>query len=193
VTQPSVYSRASVIDAAFELIREKGWASVSTRSVARKLGSSTMPIYSHVKSVAELEKELRMKARDLLLGFQQRPYTADALLNLAMGYVIFARDERHLFRFLFLEKPEPIPLEELAGMRGSLTDQFGEDIAGGDALTGLSVRGQEALVRYSWIFTHGLAVLVNSGAFGSLSDDTLVEFLTDSGEAFYLWAERTTS
>ena len=54
--QPSVYSRQQIVDAAFELIREEGWPAVSTRAIAKKIGSSTMPIYSHVRSVDELKK-----------------------------------------------------------------------------------------------------------------------------------------
>ena len=60
MSQPGVYSWEQIIDAAPELIHEAGWSKVPTRSLAKKLGSSTMPIYSHVRSVEELEKEVRL-------------------------------------------------------------------------------------------------------------------------------------
>ncbi len=185
--QPSVYSYSQIIDAAFELTREKGWSAVSTRAIARKLGSSTMPIYSHVRSVEELEKELRLKARQLLRDYQQQRYTEHALLNLAFGYVVFARDEKNLFRFLYLERPNRFDLEDIEGMKESFFEQFGEGSEAGKALSELKASGQEVLIQYTWIFTHGLAMMVNSGAFDSYSDQVLLRYLMNAGEAFYLW------
>ncbi|TVR63966.1 MAG: TetR/AcrR family transcriptional regulator [Spirochaetaceae bacterium] len=191
--QPSVYSRESIVDAAFELIRESGWAAVSTRAIAKKLGSSTMPIYSHVKSIDELEKDLRLKARVHLREFQHRTYTEFPLLNLAFGYIAFARDERNVFRFLFLDRPDPIASGDLNGMKEMFYSEFGEDSDESQALSGMSPERQEALIRYTWIFTHGLAMLVNSGALGVVSDDTILTFLRNAGEAFYIWAANSDS
>jgi len=191
MTHPSVYSRRQIIEAAFELIRERGWSAVSTRAIARKLGSSTMPIYSHVRSVEELEKELRVKTRDLLKEFQKRPYTPEALLNVALGYIAFARDEANLFRFLFLEKPDPLDAATLTGMRDSFVAEFGADSDQGAALLQMSPAAQEALVQHTWIFTHGLAMLVNSGALGACPDSTILRLLSNAGEAFYHWASQT--
>ncbi len=185
--QPSVYSYDQIVDAAFELVREQGWSGVSTRAIAKKMGSSTMPIYSHVRSVEKLEKEVRQKARELLKEFQQRPYTEHVLLNLAFGYVVFARDEKKLFRFLYLEKPERLDLEDVSGIKESFFTQFGEQSEQVKALSEMQEAGQEAVVYYPWIFTHGLAMLVNSGAFGSNSDEMIMRYLKNAGEAFYLW------
>lgn len=196
--QPSVYSYSQIIEAAFQLIREQGWSAVSARAIAKKLGSSTMPIYSHVSSIEELEKKLRIKARELLKEFQQRQYTEHTLLNLAFGYVIFARDEKNLFRFLYLESPEMLDSEDTSVIKKTFFKEFGEDSAEGKALLEMKESGQETLVQYTWIFTHGLAMLVNSGAFGSNSDQAILRFLMDAGEAFYVWGinkeeERQTS
>jgi len=188
--QPSVYSREQVIDAAFELVREKGWNAVTTRAIAKKLGSSTMPIYSHVQSVEELERELRVKARELQKKFQKYPYTEHALLNLAFGYVVFARDEKHLFKFLYLDRPGEMDLENGEGMRNFFFLEYGEDSEEGRALMELKRSGQETLIQYTWIFTHGLAMLVNAGTFGTNSNQAIMQFLKNAGEAFYLWGSR---
>ncbi|MDW7738936.1 MAG: TetR/AcrR family transcriptional regulator [Bacillota bacterium] len=185
--QPSVYSRSQIVDAAYELIREEGWSSVSTRAIAKKLGSSTMPIYSHVRSVGELEKELRIKARKLLQEYQQRKYTEHVLLNLAFGYVTFARDEQYLFRFLYLESPEQLNLEDGISMKESFIREFGPDSNVAKALTAMEESGQDVLIQYTWIFTHGLAMLVNAGSFGKNSDQIILKLLMNAGEAFYTW------
>ncbi len=187
MVQPSVYSRLQIIEAAFKLVREQGWGAVSTRAIAKELGSSTMPIYSHVQSVEELEKELHIKARTLLKDFQRRMYTQHTLLNLAFGYVAFARDEKNLFRFLYLERPNRINMEDISAVKEWFFAEFGEQGGEAKALLELQASGQEALVGYTWIFTHGLAVLVNSGALGRCSDEDILDFLMNAGEAFYLW------
>ncbi len=184
--QPSVYSRYQIIETAFQLIREQGWSAVSVRAIAKKLGSSTMPIYSHMRSLEELENELRSKAQELLKKFQQRHYTEHALLNLAFGYVVFARDEINLYRFLFLEKPKKLDMEDGPEMKELFIAEFGEQSEAGKALAALQEAGQETMIQYNWIFTHGLATLVNSGALGSCSDQLILRYLKDAGEAFYI-------
>ncbi len=186
--QPSVYTRENIIDAAVELIREEGWPRVTTRKIATQMGASTMPIYSHVKSVEELEGELRAKVRNMLKDFQLRSYTDQPLLNLAFGYVVFARDEKQLFRFLYLDKPERIESGDLSGMRDSFFEQFGKESPVGAALSAMEEAGQEAMIQNTWIFTHGLAMLVNSGTLGKCPDEAILGYLQGAGEAFYLWA-----
>ena len=185
---PVTYTRERVVDAAFELIRESGWQSVSARAIAERLGSSTMPIYSHLRSIAEVERALREKARHLLRDYQTRQWTPDPLMDMAFGYIAFARDERHLFRFLYLERPDVVDEETLGKLSDSLDEQFGPDSAQATALAQLDASAHGALVTHTWIFTHGLAVLVSSGALGECSDETILGFLGNAGEAFYLWA-----
>ncbi len=191
--QPSVYSRSGIVDAAYELIRERGWSSVSTRSIAKKLGSSTMPIYSHVNSAGDLERELQGRAHRALLEYQNRAYTEEPLLNAAFGYVAFARDEPNVFRFLFAERQgapaaSGSPSEILSQMRETFVEQFGEESPAAVALTHMPAAAQEELVRYTWVFTHGLATLVSSGTLGSISDDQILSYLQRAGFAFYLAA-----
>jgi hypothetical protein len=149
-----------------------------------------MPIYSHLRSISEVERELQARARALLRDFQRRPWTDDALLSMAFGYVAFARDEKNLFRFLYLERPEVIAAGGLSNMKQFFDAEYGdrEDVAG--ALAAMEASGLEALIEHSWIFTHGLAMLVNSGQLGECPDETIVRMLRSAGEAFYLQAVR---
>ena len=188
--QPSVYTRENIIDAAVELIRKQGWAQVTTRKIARQMGASTMPIYSHVKSVDELEHEIRARVRSMLKDFQLRSYTDQPLLNLAFGYVVFARDEKQLFRFLYLDRPDLIESGNLTGIKDSFFEQFGQDSPVGAALSAMEASGEEAMIQNTWIFTHGLAMLVNSGSLGSCPDNTILGYLRGAGEAFYLLGSR---
>lgn len=185
---PVTYTRERVVDAAFELIRKSGWQSVSARAIADRLGSSTMPIYSHLRSIAEVEQALREKARGLLHDYQSRQWTPNPLMDMAFGYIAFARDEHHLFRFLYLERPDVIDEGTLGKLRDSFDEQVGEDGPQAQALAWLDAAAHNALMTHTWVFTHGLAVLVSSGALGECSDETILTLLGNAGEAFYLWA-----
>lgn len=185
--QPCVYSPEQILDAAFALLREHGWKQLSVRAVARRLGSSTMPIYSHVHSMEELGMRLRDRTLALQQGYQTRPRTGDVLLDLAVGYVLFARDEKHLFAFLYLDGPGPPP-EPAFSPREEFRATFGDESPPVQALAGISPGIQDTLIRYAGIFTHGLAMRVYAGHNGAPSDDTIQECLRDAGEAFALWA-----
>ena len=91
------FTAENVITAAFKLVREKGLDGLSAPSVAEKMGCSTMPIYSHFKNMQALEDEVIQKAWTLVVEYETRHYTGDRWIDQAMGYVLFARDERNLF------------------------------------------------------------------------------------------------
>lgn len=51
-----------IISAAFCVLRESGFAAVNARSVAKKLGCSTQPIYLCFKNMKELKAALTARA-----------------------------------------------------------------------------------------------------------------------------------
>jgi AcrR family transcriptional regulator len=186
--QPKVFSREQLINAAIDLIREKGHQALTARALAKQIGSSTMPIYSTMKSIPELEKELRPRVRSLLRSHQQKPYTDQALLNLAFGYITFARDEPRLFQFLYQHgqhgtagQPEP----DISDFRSRFLEEFGADSSEARALAAMDPDAQENLIHHTWIFTHGLAMLLNSGSYHA-GDEEILRRLRIAGEAFYL-------
>jgi AcrR family transcriptional regulator len=181
MTQKAQFTREAIIEAAFALTREKGWTEVTARSIAKRLGSSTMPIYSSLKSMEEIEAEVRARAEKLLLDFQGRDFGGDLSMNMAMGYVTFARDEPRLFRFLFTDRPvqvapDPgtaVPLDELmtSGHPVHLADQ-------------VPTAMNDPRILKSWIFTHGLAAMVSAGVL-HLPDTRIRSLLLESGRAFF--------
>ena len=55
-------SREAIVDAAVEVLRDGGFSTVNARSVAKKLGCSTQPIYSSFQNMGELKAALRARA-----------------------------------------------------------------------------------------------------------------------------------
>ena len=95
-----------ILENAFEMTREEGFASVTARKVAVRVGCSTQPIFRVYKNMEELWGEVYKKA---VLFFQDYydlfPKTGTVpFSNLGMAYIAFAKEEKNLFRLLFLSE-----------------------------------------------------------------------------------------
>jgi AcrR family transcriptional regulator len=186
VTQKVFFTSEAIVQAAFALTRERGWAAVSARSIAKKLGSSTMPIYSTMKSMEEIERLVRARAESVLSDCQRRPYTDNPVQNLAIGYVAFARDEKNLFRFLYVDRPVAATLENDREGAGQASEAQASAEVAAHLPEGLRMSLQDQRVLKSWIFTHGLASLVGNGVL-DLPDEKIRDLLLEAGGAFFLY------
>jgi AcrR family transcriptional regulator len=95
------FSREEIIEAAVKLVREQGWAGFSVQAVAKSIGGSTMPIYSHFANVRELEDAVSLKAMELLRERMLVERTGDRWIDQGVNYVRFAMEEKFLFRTLW--------------------------------------------------------------------------------------------
>ena len=96
-------SRDAIVDAAVEVLRQGGFSAVNARSVAKKLGCSTQPIYSSFQNMDELKAALRARAIALHTQRVQDSLRAHEgndtrYSSYGMGFVKFAAEEKQLFR-----------------------------------------------------------------------------------------------
>jgi len=162
----------AIVDAAIELVCECGWACVSARSIGRRLDCSTMPIYSQAGSMDRLKAAVVARANEMLVTEQKVRRTDNESLDLAVGYIAFARNEPRLFRFL-METPRNVENEEVQGI--PIVRQILDSISDTSAQTDFLLR--------TWIFTHGLADLLASGTV-TMTDDEIIRHLRAAGGAF---------
>ena len=104
-------TRQMILDTAFEMAREEGLANITARHVAERANCSTQPIFRSFASMDELTDEVYQRA----VAFFQNYYAVYPRLermpfcNLGMAYLAFAREEKELFRMLFVpSNPRPI-------------------------------------------------------------------------------------
>ncbi len=109
------YTRVEVIQAALALIRESGSLSLTARSLADRLGTSPKPIFGLFRNMEEVQQEVLAAADSLyqhrltlaMEGSEFPKYKASG-----MAYIRFAREERELFKLLFMrdrtEDPQPV-------------------------------------------------------------------------------------
>jgi AcrR family transcriptional regulator len=182
--------REQIIAAAIDLIRTGGWDAVSARAIAQGLGSSTMPIYSAIGSMDDLKQAAFVTAALMLSAAQRKPRTGNEALDLAVGYVAFAREEPGLFKFVMSIQrdmgPRLLEAVESPQRLGGIQDiEMVQSVLG----TLSAPKGKEDLLLRSWIFAHGLAQLVAEGTL-VLDEKEIVRHLQEAGGSFYLFEKR---
>ena len=121
-----MFTKEQVLDAAIELTREKGFSAVSARSLGDRLGTTSRPIFSHFENMADVQKGIISAANTLYQSFREKeiasgkyvPYKASG-----MAYIRFAKEEKELFKLLFMRdcsgeqiKENPEEMEALIGL-----------------------------------------------------------------------------
>ena len=165
-------SKEAIIDAAVEVLREGGAAAINARSVAKKLGCSTQPIYLSFQNMEELKAAMTQRAialhtrhvRDSLRVIEGSCYSRYS--SYGMGFVKFAAEEKHLFRWLYLDGEQFAPYQEdvlLPEIIAAMVSEYGYD-----------EKLAEKLHRDMAYYSYGLAILANTGHL-NLTDGELLE------------------
>ena len=150
-------TKEAMIDGAFQLIRENGHESLTARSLAVFLGCSTQPVMYPFPNLETLRDLVYQKAD----AFHSEYILSGAnLLEMGLRYIRFAREEPHLFRFLFQSG-------RFSGF--SLTDLIRAPEAGGilsavSAEEGLTAEEAVAFFEPLVAVVHGYASLIANNA-----------------------------
>lgn len=172
-------SKEAIVDAAVEVLRSGGASAVNARSVAKKLGCSTQPIYLSFQSMNELKAavtqqavalhtrhvrdSLRIREDNTTLYSQYSRYSSYGL-----GFVRFAAQEKHLFCWLYLDGKQPGPRQDdvlLPEIVGAIVDEYGYPAE-------LAQRLHRDMAYYSY----GLAILANTGHLNLTDAELLASF-----------------
>lgn len=169
-----------ILDTAFTMTREEGFANVTARKVAAKAGCSTQPIFRVYKNMDELWTAVYEKA----VAFFQDYYSLyprmgkTPFANLGMAYIAFAREEKHLFELLFVNggAQRRSMYEILNGDQGNVVYEINLARVSG-------CPDPSDIFMKMWIFIHGAACMTLTGDY-DLSDVQTLELLERSYEAF---------
>jgi AcrR family transcriptional regulator len=182
--------KEAILQAAWDLVREEGGPRLNARRLASRMETSTMPIYSAFGGMAELEGLLRYRIVAELEAWQKRSWSPNALLDMAIGYVVFAKEEPRLFLYLF----SALKGEELTGLKRPLdSPETGMRVSESpdylESLRAMARDTQNQFVFRTWVFVHGLANLLASGGL-SMEREEIVAHLEAAGAAFYQYHSR---
>ena len=152
-------SKETVIDAAVDVLREDGFSAINARSVAKKLGCSTQPIYHLFRNMEELktaltERAIQMHTQRVLDSLRSHEGNDSRYSSYGMGFVKFAAEEKQFFRWLYLEGEQFGPYQNDVlepEVIQTLVDEFGYDEE-------TAKKFHRDMVYYSY----GLAILANT-------------------------------
>ncbi len=182
----SSFTKGAFIDAAFKIVRTKGWDNLTARSLAKELNCSTMPIYSYLESMRNLYEELRKKAVDLLITYQTAPRSGQIFFDMGIGYILFAKQEKNLFRFLHQRKEGEEKYQEIEKrIRESAFKNLTQNMKADPILEGLDEQTLRDVLTKMWIFVHGLAFLVNNNAIAD-DENYILETIKETGRLLIL-------
>lgn len=170
-----VFNREDIITTAFEIVKKSGFRDFSTRKIADELHSSTAPVYSYFSSMDDLRSEVLERAENLMLEYTMKPYTRSVFLNMGTGLVLFAQENRELFRALLLESGDTRSL--LEKFLKALTRELGKD----DLISLLPPKEQREVMNRMAIFTHGFASLLCVGLIDEVSKNTAIKTMLNMG------------
>ncbi len=175
------FTKSEIIEAAFELVRNKGWNRLSARTLADELGSSARPIYSFFKSMDQLEEQLVKKAVDLFYEYMVCKRTGDLWIDHGIGYVMFAQEEKHLFLGCNNEKN----IKHFKAYGENMWNKCTDSLSGYPPFQGLSKEQIYQIQATRWLFAHGLAFQVSNPPPG-VWDDEKVFFMMQQGSTAIL-------
>lgn len=171
-----------ILEAAFALTREYGYESVNARSLAKRIGCSTQPVFSRFTSMDELKHAFHTYLGEYFNGYvMKRMVGENPFRQVGLAYIAFAKEEPNLFRVLFMSD-----IQKLDGFTGFFGDTDNVEVAGQLSKSlGISFEGAKRLYMKSWIFAHGIASMVATNSI-RLSDNEIQEMLGTSYRAFLL-------
>ncbi|MGN0155860.1 MAG: TetR/AcrR family transcriptional regulator [Lachnospiraceae bacterium] len=169
-----------LINTAFLLAKQEGIENVTARKLAAKAGCSTQPIFRLYENMEDLWEEIFMKAATYFSFFYDRcPKVAEEpFVNLGIAYIQFAREEKELFRLLFLSENryQKSMYELLNSDKGIVKTEIEKAKQDG-------CKDPGGLFTKMWIFIHGAACMSITGDY-DLEEEQTVSLLKESYFAF---------
>ena len=170
------FTKQEVVQAALDMTREGGIGAVTARALGERLGSSSRPIFSLFQSMQEVHQEVLQAASALYQDYLKRDMAAGeypVYKASGMAYIRFAKEERELFKLLFMR------------------DRTGENIAEDEEIrpiiqiimknTGWSEQKAYLFHLEMWVYVHGFATMIAT-SYLEWDWGTISQMLTDGFE-----------
>ena len=158
----TVIYKEDIINAAFELVREKGHEALNARALAERLGCSTQPIFSNFSSMEELFNEVLLKCLESYNARVKEEFARQqgfpTYKTYGMAYIRFAKEQKNLFKVLFMR------------------DKTGKDTGVEDStfyevlpviMKALDFSREQATLFHleMWTFVHGIGAMIASSSY----------------------------
>ena len=152
------FTKTEIIEAATEIVRNKGLEALTSRALAILLGSSARPIFTVFQNMDEVQQAVIDSAKALYKKYVDKGLTHEhPFKGVGMQYILFSVNEPKLFQLLFMTEQRQIP--ELSGILPLIEESYEEILLSIQDDYGISRLLAEKLYRHLWVYTHGIATL----------------------------------
>ncbi|WFR56562.1 TetR/AcrR family transcriptional regulator [Anaerocolumna sp. AGMB13025] len=164
-----------IVGAALRIVREKGFENLNARDLAKELGCSVHPIFRVFNSMEGLKSEVYKIVEQIYNKQMQSALESgkEGFLSVGLTYINFARNEKNLFKLLFMS--DAFREQSIMDIVGA-TEGDDEVIAMLSQMTGLSTLGARELYAGNWLTTHGIASMFATNSC-KLNDEEIRRFL----------------
>ncbi|WP_276773447.1 TetR/AcrR family transcriptional regulator [Ruminococcus champanellensis] len=155
---PSVkFTKEEIVNAALQVVREKGTAALTTRQIAAVLGVSTRPIFTYFQNMQQVQEAVRQAAQALYHSYIKKGLEqVHPFIGLGEQYIRFATQEPELYRLLFLPLApgsENKAMEEMERTQNLVLDFLQQ-------IYQLDEAAAKRFFRDVWLVAHSLAALI---------------------------------
>lgn len=154
------FTKKEMIEAAMQVVRDKGIDGLTAKTMADELGTSTQPVFTAFGSMDTVKQEVYAATVRVYDSY------ADAGLKekipffgVGMQYIRFAREEPELYRFLFLTRTQG---QEYSAMKSM---QHLQELVRPTLVSIYHITAEEAdlYFRDLWFVVHSLSTLIVTG------------------------------
>ncbi|MBO5214395.1 MAG: TetR/AcrR family transcriptional regulator [Clostridia bacterium] len=166
-------TKEEIVKAAVDLVRKNGESTLNARTVAASLGCSTQPIFSNFATMEELQEATVTAAYDVYLNFlknEEKSKKYPPYKSFGMAYIRFAKEERELFKLLFMC--------DRTGKDISPTADFEQSVEMIMQANGLTREKARLMHLEMWTCVHGIGTMLVT-SFLTLEEDLISAMLTD--------------
>lgn len=166
-------TKKDIISTALRLIRKNGVDALNARNVADALGCSTQPVFSNFTGMDELRAAVTEAAYKEYLSYLKREAESGEYPEYkshGMAYIRFAKEEKELFRLLFMI--------DRTGEDTSPSLDFENSVQLIMKNTGLTHERASLMHLEIWSCVHGIGVMLAT-SFLSLERELISDMLTD--------------
>ncbi len=153
------FTKEDIIKNALDIVRAKGVDALTARSLAAALGTSPKPIFGLFNGMDEVQAAVLDAAgnlyhtyiRDDIAAGNHPPYKASG-----MAYIRFAKEEKELFKFLFMRDRTGEVIAENREEIRPLLDMLMHNL-------GIDEDAAYRLHLEMWLYVHGIATMLATG------------------------------
>lgn len=166
-------TKENIVKTAIDLVRANGEQALNARAIAAHLNCSTQPVFSNFATMDELQEAVMLAAYEIYLNFLENESKSGKYpryKSFGMAYIRFAKEEKELFKLLFMRdrnSKELIP-----------TKDFNASIEMIMNANGITKEKAELMHLEMWTCVHGIGTMLAT-SFVTLDWNLISDILTD--------------